>query len=403
MGSMDERRRQWEKAFSIMTTAGSLLFLASTYVSIAVNSLSLGVMALGWAGIMIVRGRWTVRPTPLDYFFLAYVAAELLSLAFSANRPQAAVYAKRLLLIGIVYFFATWVESERDLRRAVAVLLTVASVVAVIGVLKMFFGSADDRVRLGIFQFYMTTSELMMMALLLLLPFVLHSGTPQRVRLLALAGIIPVAVSLYATVTRGAYLAAAAGIVFIAIVRHRALLIPFLALIIILLLFAPPYVAGRLHSILDPQHPENVSRVQMWTAGVRIWQEHPVVGVGDIDLGELMREHADPGYAGEWGHLHNVMLNILVTLGAVGFLAVMALFVRIAAVEWGIYRKVRDEWFSGSVVLGALAVFIGFQVNGLVEWSFGDQEVVIIFWITLGFSLAVRALSGHRQTAGVAP
>jgi O-antigen ligase len=141
----------------------------------------------------------------------------------------------------------------------------------------------------------------------------------------------------------------------------------------------------------------------MWTAGVRIWQEHPVVGVGDIDLGDLMREHADPGYAGGWGHLHNVMLNFLVTLGVVGFLAVMAMFVRIAAIEWGIYKRVKDEWFFGSVVLGALAVFVGFQVNGLVEWSFGDQEVVIIFWITVGLSLAVRTLSGQRQTAEATP
>jgi O-antigen ligase len=380
----------------------SLLFLASTYFSIAVNSLSLGLMAIAWAGYMLTRREWKASSTPLDYYFLAYVLAEFLSLAFSVNRPQALLYSKRLLLIGIVYFFATWMREERDLKRAVAVLLGTASIVALFGVFKSFFGSADDRIRLGIFQFYMTTSELMMMALLLLLPFVLHPKTPARIRLLSAAGMIPVGISLYATVTRGAYLAAAAGIIFIAIVRHRVLLIPFLVLIVLLVLFAPPYVAGRLHSIVDPQHPENVSRVQMWTSGIRIWQEHPVVGVGDIDLGEQMKSHADPGYTGEWGHLHNILLNFLVTLGTVGFVVIVALFARIVTTEWNIYHVVKDRWFPGSVVLGALAVFVGFQVNGLVEWSFGDQEVVIILWVTVGFTLAVRNLRTRGGLAGTA-
>jgi O-antigen ligase len=392
-GSGERGDRGAAKVLAGVMLGASLLFLGSTYFSIAVNSLSLGLMALAWAGLMAVRREWNPVSTPLDYFFLAYVAAEFLSLAFSVNRPQAFLYSKRLLLIGIVYFFATWTREEKDLKRAVAVLLGTAAIVAVFGVFKSFFGSADDRIRLGIFQFYMTTSELMMMALLLLLPFVLHPKTPARVRLLAAAGMVPVAISLYATVTRGAYLAAAAGIVFIAIVRHRVLLIPFLALIVLLILFAPPYVAGRLHSIVDPQHPENISRIQMWTSGIRIWQEHPVVGVGDIDLGEQMRTHADPGYSGEWGHQHNVLLNFLVTLGAVGLVVIVALFVRIITAEWAVYRSVKDAWFPGSVVLGAMAVFVGFQVNGLVEWSFGDQEVVIILWVTVGFAMAVRSLA----------
>jgi putative inorganic carbon (HCO3(-)) transporter len=391
------------KAFSSLMMVGSFLFLVSTYVSIAVNSLSLGLMAIGWLGMMVSERRWAIRRTPLDLFFLAYVCAEVVATVFSVNHLQSVVYAKRLLLIGIVYFYASTMIDERSLRHAVAVLLGTATLVATFGVVKLIFGSAAENVRLGIFQFYMTTSELMMMAFLLILPFALHPGTPARLRVLAFAALVPVGISLYATVTRGAYLAAGAGMLFIAVTRHRLLLVPFLAGLILLLFFAPPYVAARLHSITDLQHPENISRIQMWTAGVRIWEEHPLVGVGDIDLGELMREHADPGYSGEWGHLHNVALNILVTLGAVGFAAVMTLFVKIAAVEWKIFRRVRDEWFLGSLVLGALAVYTGFQVNGLVEWSFGDQEVVIIFWITVGLSLAVGTLPLRTRLEEAAP
>ncbi len=377
------------------------VFVASTYFSIAVNSIALGLMAICWIGWMISRHAWDVRSTPLDYFFLAYVLAELLSLAFSLNRPQAFLFSKRLLLIGIVYFCASQIREELTARRVLGVLLGAATVVSVIGVLILLFSKHQEVFRLGIFQFYMTTAELMMIAGLLIVPFLLHPGTPVRVKLIGLLALAPILVSLYATVTRGAYVAMFAGVLFIALVRYKWLVIPLALLAVATVLFAPPYVHDRIASIVDPNHPDNVSRLMMWTAGWRIFMDHPFVGVGDIDLGMLMRQYADPGYPGLWGHMHNIAMQFLVTLGIVGAAAVAALFVKIARVEWRIYKSVRGEWFSGSLVLGSLAVFVGFQVNGLTEWSFGDQEVVILLWLTLGLSLAVANFSPRMVVEGV--
>lgn len=378
-----------DRWFRYGLAGATYVFVASTYFSIAVNSIALGLMAVCWGGRMLMRRQWDVRRTPLDAFFLAYVVAELLSLAFSLNPPQALVYSKRLLLIGIVYFCASQIGEELSTRKVMAVLLGAAVVVSVIGVMKLLFGKHDEVFRLGIFQFYMTTSELMMIAGLLLVPFVIHPATPARVRIVAVLALVPVLISLYATVTRGAYLAMVVGVLFIALIRYKRLLIPLVLLVILIVAFAPPYVHERIASIVDPHHPDNVSRLMMWKAGLRIFMDHPFVGVGDIDLGNLMRLYADPGYPGLWGHLHNIFLQFLVTLGLVGAVVVVALFVKIAVVEWRVYKSVREEWFDGSVVLGALAVFVGFQVNGLTEWSFGDQEVVILFWITVGLSLAI--------------
>jgi O-antigen ligase len=383
-----------------LTAGAAYVFLASTYFSIAVNSLALGLMAISWIAIMIVQRRWGVVATPLDFYFLAYCIAEAIATVFSEHRAEAVFVARRVLLIGIVYFFASRLESVTAAKRAVAVLLGSAGIVALLGVLKLVTGGPGENTRLEIFQFYMTTAELMMIALLLVLPFVVHRATPPKVRAAAALVLLPVAVSLYATVTRGAYLAAAAGIIFIALARNRKLLIPFIILVAALLLFAPPYVAGRLQSIIDIHHPENASRLILWETGLRIFAAHPVVGVGDIDLGELLRQYAAPGYTGEWGHLHNIALHVLVTLGIVGFAAVAAMFVRIFITEWRVYRTVRDDWFAGSVALGALAVFVGFQVNGLTEWSFGDQEVVVLLWVSLGFTLAAGRLHAAAAEQG---
>ena len=376
----------------LVMVAAMYIFLASTYFSIAVNSIALGLMALCFAGIMINERRFLVRPTPLDYFFLAYVIAEILSTVFSYRAAQSFEFSKRILLIGIVYFFATWIATDQAAKRAVAVLLGAATIVACIGVAKLIFSPPEEVVRLGIFQFYMTTSELMMIGLLLLLPFAVHPGTPRRVRIAAVVALLPVSISLYATVTRGAYLAVAAGIVFIALVRNKKLLIPLLVIVLVMIFFAPPYVESRIRSIWDLNHPENASRLMLWKTGLRMFADHPIVGIGDIDVHDLYLRYMDPGDPAQHGHMHNIAMQFLVTLGIVGFVAVTAMFVRIVQTEWRVWKRVRADWFRGSVALGALAVFVGFQVDGLTEWTFGDQEIVILFWLTLGLSLAVGDL-----------
>jgi O-antigen ligase len=393
---MDHSSDRFTANTTLVLTGASYLFLASAFISIAVNSLALGVMALCWVLVMVLGRRWTVVATPLDYFFLAYVVAELLATLFSVSPGESLYVSRRVLLIAVVYYFASCVGSRTGGKRAVGVLLGSAVLVATIGVIKLLLGGPGENTRLEIFQFYMTTSQLMMIALLLILPFAIHPGAPRSVRLAAAAGLIPVGVSLYATVTRGAYLAAAAGVVLIACVRNWKILILLAILVGAIALFAPPYVIGRLQSIVDIHHPENEARLLLWGTGLKIFADHPVTGVGDIDLGVLLKQYAGPGYNGQWGHLHNVAVHVLVTLGALGALAVLALFVRIGVEEWRIYRRVKDDWFAGSFALGAFAVFVGFQVNGLTEWSFGNQMVVILVWVTLGITLALGHIAGKE-------
>jgi hypothetical protein len=203
-----------------------VLFLTSCFFSIAVNSLSLGLMAICWALLMVMERRWSAVSTPYDWFFLAWIVAEYLATAFSENVAQSLLFSKRLLLIGVVYFFATHITSREKATLVILSLLGSAALFALIGVGKLLLAGPGGIVRLGIIQFYMTTSELLMIAMLLTLPFAVHPGTPLRWRIAAGLAMLPMSISLYATVTRGAYLAAAAGIVCIALARNVKLIIP---------------------------------------------------------------------------------------------------------------------------------------------------------------------------------
>jgi len=69
----------------LLLEGASYLFLASAFVSIAVNSLALGAMALCWVLVMVLESGGSVVPTPLDFFFLAYVVAELIATLLSVS------------------------------------------------------------------------------------------------------------------------------------------------------------------------------------------------------------------------------------------------------------------------------------------------------------------------------
>ncbi len=386
------KRSALVRVLGALETGASYIFLVSTYVSIAVNSLSMGLMSVTFLGIAVAGKKWPVRRTPLDYYFAGFLVVQVLATIFSSDPLQSLILSKRVLLIGLVYFFATIITTETRARRLVATLLGTAVLVAVIGVLKLLLGGPGDNTRLSIFQFYMTTSELLTIAALLLFPFAIHPRTPRSVRALVIASMVPVLVSLWATVTRGAYVAVTAGVLFIAIVRNRRIVIPVILLVAVLILFAPPYIKARIESIVDVNHPENKVRLELWKAGIAIFRDHPVVGVGDIDSGHLIDKYADPSLPRLWGHLHNTLLQVLVNYGVIGFIVFVAMFVRVAGVEWRIFTLVRDDWFKGSFAIGVLAALVAFFVNGLTEWNFGDQEVITLIWTTLGILLGIGGL-----------
>jgi O-antigen ligase len=126
----------------------------------------------------------------------------------------------------------------------------------------------------------------------------------------------------------------------------------------------------------------------MWTTGLQMWKDKPLLGFGDIDLYKSYSQYRTPGIEEPAGHLHNNYIHLLVTLGAVGLLVVMSLFALIIGIEYAIFRKFRNDPAIRNIALGGLAVFIGFLVNGLFEWNFGDHEIMVFIWFSVGLVLA---------------
>lgn len=145
---------------------------------------------------------------------------------------------------------------------------------------------------------------------------------------------------------------------------------------------------NRISSMFDPNHETNFERLNMWRVGINIFKDHPIIGVGDIDLGHLYRKYKDVYLKENFGHLHNNFMQWLVTLGVIGLVVVIFLMIKIFLMHLKIYRTLKREPVVSSFALGAAASFVGFLASGLGEYNFGDQEIYTMILFTIGLNLA---------------
>ncbi len=145
---------------------------------------------------------------------------------------------------------------------------------------------------------------------------------------------------------------------------------------------------SRLLGIFDPNHPSNFTRIALWKAGIKIFKDHPIVGVGDIDLANYYKQYKQPYHKEIQGHMHNNFIHVLVTLGLFGLLSVVFLFYKMIAIDLKIFNQSKNMPFVSSYALGTIAAFCGFLVSGLTELNFWDHEITTLIWFTFGLNIA---------------
>lgn len=355
-------------------------------ISIAAASLLLAFTLVAMLVLVVQHRRWPFRRTPLDVAFIAYIAIEFVTAFFSVEPLEALKNTKRLLLIGIVYAVATTFTAR---ERIIVAMRCIAVVIGVLSLVEIFSYYHSGGGRLHLFQHYMTTGGLKMIVGLLLVPFFLSSGIAKNDRGLFFSSFVIILLALVLTNTRSAWLGFVAGVIVISALQYRKMLFVLVGLIFVFFLFAPEQQIDRAKSIVDLSHPNNIGRVKMWTTGLEMWKDKPFFGFGDIDLYSSYSRYRTPDIDEPAGHLHNTFIHLLVTMGAVGFVVVMFLFYKIVRMEFDVFSHHKQDPIVRSVALGAMAVFAGFLMNGIFEWNFGDHEIMVFVWFTVGLSLAV--------------
>jgi O-antigen ligase len=342
--------------------------------------------------VSLVRRRGTWPRTPVDAAAIAWMAALVLAAVFAQDRAASLPRIHKgffPLLIGLAAFHA---RDRRVAERAIGAYLAAASAVAVFGIAVWIAQGSQyaSRAR-GLSGHYMTFAGQLLLELLLAAGIAIGDSRPRWRIGASLTALLTLA-ALAVTFTRSAWIGLFVGFAVIA-----GLVQP-LALAALALLaggafaFAPHDWRARLMSIFDPMHPWNRQRVYMWDAGLRMFRDHPLTGVGLQDMHALYDKYRAPGSTERAGHLHDVFIQIAASMGIAGLAAfgwLYASFLRVAG--GGLRGQLRGGGLGAGVRLGVFAGLAGFIVAGLFEWNFGDEELLYGLYTLVGLAWAARA------------
>jgi O-antigen ligase len=177
-------------------------------------------------------------------------------------------------------------------------------------------------------------------------------------------------------------------------------------LLLVLGLCAVPLILGGLFVLqkkrnvgfFDKKDDSIVWRERTWHDGFQLLTSNPrhmLVGVGMDSIKAHWREWGlfDNGRM-PMGHMHSDYLQIALERGVPTLIVWLILLGTYARMLWRLRHRIpMENWIERGVVLGALGGLIGFMSSGLVHYNWGDSEVVMIFYLVMGLSLAVEGLT----------
>ncbi|MDH4065478.1 MAG: O-antigen ligase family protein, partial [Acidobacteriota bacterium] len=286
------------------------------------------------------------------------------------------------MLVPVVYDFARGERADTVL----SIIITVGAASAFIGIVQYGVLNYDNlgRRTQGTLSHWMTYSGTLMLVICASVARLLY-GT--RDRLWAALVLPALLVSLALTLTRGAWIGAAAGTAVLFVIKDFRLTALIPLVVVIGLVVAPDELTNRVNSIGDMSDPTTRDRVAMLEAGVAIVRDHPWTGVGPDMVGHVYPDYRTASAVqANNPHLHNVPMQIAAERGLPALGLWIGFVVSTLAGLWRLRRvpRVRPMAAAG---LGAVVAMLA---AGLSEYNFGDSEflMLLLVLITLPFAAA---------------
>ena len=351
--------------------------------------------ALAWRWRARARGEDFLGPfrrtTPVHGPVAAFVLLSVVSCVFSTLPSRSLIQVKGFGTFLLVVFVAALLDDAADVKLVVDVWRTTALYLVLRGFAEWISGSPslDFRIAGGL-SVYMTYAGL----LLVFVPLLGARGVSGGARgsriadvAVALAGALAMAL----TLTRGAYVGLAAGLLAVLLAARPllALLAPFVIAAFFVLMPLP--VRDRLASATNPNDVTMNDRVAMWKAGRAMIADRPLFGVGPGRVKILYPVYRVPGWVEPRpGHLPN---NLVMVAAETGIPSALAYLAFVGAFFLGALRIVRRAPRGDparGITLGAIGAMAALFAAGMFEYNFGDVEVLMATLVvaTLPFAAA---------------
>ena len=363
--------------------------------SIAGEEISYGLAALIWFIVGFKNRKLPVSKTLLEIPLLALVIVLIAASIFSLRPGESFYNLRKLFFIPAIYILPAFIQSRKRLWQIVHLMLLMAFLTALYGLVKYAVTNLGKVIAAE--STTMTWGALSVFFVLFWAGLLV--GIPKtRWKIIYGVGVLAQGIAQVFSYVRGSYLGLLTGLIVFGWVRSKKLILFFLVFLIGIYFLFPGSIQRRVESITNLKVHSTQVRLTQWRDAVTILRHYPVLGVGWIDLGSLHRKFAPPGAdlsdpAYTIGHFHNNLVMMAMVGGVFGLAAFIWLFIQILVVLYQKYASIPEaENFLKLVVLIAFVSVTGFLVNGLFDWLFGDEEVFILLFFTIGLGFSASKI-----------
>jgi putative inorganic carbon (hco3(-)) transporter len=384
---------------SIENPANAWIFLALagsislTLLSIAISQILLAAAMIGYVWNAKRSEIASLLHHPMIPPLLAFIVWTIVASLISPNPLQNLTALKKLFLYLLLLLIPAIVRRENQVVWLYKAVFAVASLPCIIGIVQYILKPDRDlldRIK-GTMSHWMTYSGELMLVLVMLIAYALCIGLRNYkwlIWLIPLAGLLSWALIL--TQTRNAWLGAIAAAFTLLLLRQpRATIV--LIIILIIAFFAMPSgkIKNRITSAWDPQDANTRNRIELFQTSLRLIEDHPWFGVGYKNVQKEAQKYRGNGSDEfpDWmyQHMHNNFLQIAAERGIPGLLIWMWFMLRLA---WDALRAYRARPGGSKEFLmistAALGAWVAFIIAGLLEYNFGDSEVLTLFLFIMG-------------------
>ena len=201
---------------------------------------------------------------------------------------------------------------------------------------------------------------------------------------IALAGIL----SSFLTFSRISWIALGALLLLLAYMK-RPLLGGVLTVLLALFAVGIWNFSPSIRSRIDDTRRGNFERITVWAGAMEMVRERPVLGMGFGRSGHYSEFYAQRALGAKpefSSHSHNNFLDILATMGILGFMVFLFWWALLFYMAWKTFRlcPADERWLPAACLAG----FFAFHINGLTQVNFWDGKSEHTLMIWAGITLA---------------
>jgi O-antigen ligase len=203
--------------------------------------------------------------------------------------------------------------------------------------------------------------------------------------------------------SRGAVVGAACVVLAALVASRKKLAALVMALLMLpgIMFILPGTSKERMRSAWQREGDPTVeSRLVFWRAGLEMFRDHPILGVGLKNFPQTrLRKYAELGWTTKAWVPHSVYIEILSELGLAGTIPVLALFVLLFRLNAKTRQHllalgpVRRSSFEYALSMGLDLGFVGFLGSGAFVAVFRYPHIWVLLGLTVGLYTACQARS----------